>query len=148
MDSEQKSHYSLYALYFDKRKSTRSGRKVPLAISIERPNPIILHKCAEHLGYTASLETSKRHPRDPTVFGRVKVKIPLNVSKHSILIEICKVYQQVKPVVEQQFAASSASNTEKSPSSENAGKKGVGKEVAISPDGVVLMARSKKNKKT
>ena len=145
---------TVYPAYFDRARSVRNGRKVPLAAALENPNPYVLLKCTEQLGYEATFEQAKRHPRDPMTFGRIKVSVDGGASKTRLLQQICKIYEQVKPTVEEQFLNKTAPTPKSNapvvagePAADGPKKATLDKSaVAIGPGGTVLVARSKKNK--
>lgn len=144
---------ALYPVYFDRKRSVRNGRKVPMNCAVECPNPYVLLKCLEQLGYEASFEQAKRHPRDPMTFGRIKVSMASNSSsKSTLMLQVCRLYEQVKVTLDPQLLSktapkSAAETPVTEPSGESTVKKPAAKgSVAIGPGGVVLVARSKKNK--
>jgi signal recognition particle subunit SEC65 len=60
------------------KKSRQEGRKVPEADAVEDPSAIYMVTAAQKLGFDVGLEPSKRHPRDPFNFGRLRIKFKQN----------------------------------------------------------------------
>jgi signal recognition particle subunit SEC65 len=68
----------VYPVYIDLKKSRKEGRKIPAANAIEDPSAIYMVTAAQKLGFEVGLEPSKRHPRDPFNFGRLRIRFKQN----------------------------------------------------------------------
>jgi signal recognition particle subunit SEC65 len=66
----------LYPIYFDANRSTKNGRQLPLPLCIKGPSVLNLQRAAEPLGFPLAVEMDKRHPREPSVWGRLRVHLP------------------------------------------------------------------------
>lgn len=65
----------LYPLYFDAGKSLADGRKVQKQQAIQKPTIQQLSMACDLLQLEYVVEAKKRHPRDPYVFGRLRVQL-------------------------------------------------------------------------
>ena len=68
----------VYPVFIDAKKSRQEGRKIPAAYAIENPSAIYMVTAAQKLGFDVGLEASKRHPRDPFNFGRLRIRFKQN----------------------------------------------------------------------
>lgn len=68
--------YILYPIYFDSNRTLKEGRRVPKEFTTVQPTALDLYKAASNLGYLSHLEANKKHPKEPGVFGRVRIQPP------------------------------------------------------------------------
>lgn len=89
----------IYPLYLDVSKSFKKERRVPKSIAVKEPAAIYIAESIKVLKLNGALEVQKRHPKDPLVFGRVKVELKVNGvfvhpfirTKKQLMVEICRV---------------------------------------------------------
>lgn len=65
--------FCIYPIHVDSTLSIAKGRKYPAAMCIPRPSFAELCSALTQLDIEHEKSPSKRHPRDPFVFGRVHV---------------------------------------------------------------------------
>lgn len=70
---EVKGFQVLYPCYFDKRRSHREGRRVPLELAVENPLAKTVADAVRSLGLLCIFEGEKTHPQDFGNPGRVRV---------------------------------------------------------------------------
>ncbi|KAJ3197089.1 vacuolar protein sorting-associated protein 1 [Irineochytrium annulatum] len=94
----------VYPVYLDAGKSYSQGRKVGKQLAVPEPSIVYMGECCRRLGLSAVVEGSKRHPRDPLTFGRMKVQLkgengrPLRAelgNRMLLLAAIAKMYPEV-----------------------------------------------------
>ncbi|KAM0679407.1 hypothetical protein BDAP_000274 [Binucleata daphniae] len=67
------THFTFYPIYIDASKSHNKGRKFPMQICLETPKFEELNEAFKRMEINVIPEPSKRHPKDPFLFGRFKV---------------------------------------------------------------------------
>ncbi|QLQ81816.1 hypothetical protein HG537_0G00700 [Torulaspora globosa] len=70
---EVKGFQVLYPCYFDKRRSHREGRRVPVELAVENPLAKTVADAVRSLGLLCIFEGEKTHPQDFGNPGRVRV---------------------------------------------------------------------------
>ncbi|KAI8915756.1 signal recognition particle, SRP19 subunit [Gorgonomyces haynaldii] len=90
-DQPQTQEIMVYPVYIDKTKSFRQGRKLNQELCVEEPSIVYMAEAAKRLGYGVQFEPQKRHPRDPLVFGRLKI-VKAGKSKKQVMKEIAFAY--------------------------------------------------------
>ncbi|CAL9737405.1 signal recognition particle subunit Sec65p [Monosporozyma servazzii] len=63
----------IYPCYFDKNRSHKEGRRVPLSLAVENPLAITISDAVRGLGLATVYESDKMHPQDFGNPGRVRV---------------------------------------------------------------------------
>lgn len=141
----------MYPVYISAAHSVSSGRRVPKSAAYENPTAVGIEVCAKALGWECVIDAGKRHPRTPLSFGRVKIcmqSIGERASKQEILRRICEKYPLIKDSLPKENGIAAASNSAKQTDADNL--KAVSKPAVAAvkgPGGVVLVAKTKKNKK-
>ena len=69
----QDGHFCIYPIYMDAQRTLACGRKYPMSECVARPGLSEIIHALQRLGIDHSVDTTKRHPRDPFVYGRVHV---------------------------------------------------------------------------
>lgn len=90
----------IWPVYLDSSKSVAQGRRVPKSQAHEHPHFFIIAHILQSLNLDAVIEQGKRHPRDPFLYGRIRVKLDKShavaSSKKSLLRHISSNYSAVK----------------------------------------------------
>ncbi|KAJ3130539.1 signal recognition particle subunit [Nowakowskiella sp. JEL0407] len=104
---QMKTWVCVYPVYIDSTKTMSEGRRVPKDIGISEPVIMFMAEAVRTLQLNCIAEMSKRHPRDPFTFGRLRVQIkfdseagdaagqavrPNITSKKELLLAICRNY--------------------------------------------------------
>ncbi|KAG4306317.1 hypothetical protein PORY_000305 [Pneumocystis oryctolagi] len=63
----------IYPIYFDSKRSIKTGRKVPINMAIIDPLAKTIADGAKALGFSCVFEPDKTHPKDWTNPGRVRI---------------------------------------------------------------------------
>ncbi|KAM0676157.1 signal recognition particle 19kDa [Gurleya vavrai] len=96
------THYTIYPIYLDSSRSYKKGRKYPLIACADKPKIEEIINAFKIMEIQIMIEPSKRHPKDPFIFGRIKV--PKQYSKKSVLMglkdEIEKFRRDIKVQLE------------------------------------------------
>lgn len=71
-----KSWKVLYPVYFDKQRTVKHGRRVPVEFAVDNPLAVTLADACRSLGFEPALELTKTHPKDWANPGRVRVNYP------------------------------------------------------------------------
>ena len=79
----------LYPLYFDKGKTVRQGRRVPVEFAVDNPLAVTLADACRALGFEPALELTKTHPKDWANPGRVRIDLA-GRSKRELYGQIAK----------------------------------------------------------
>ena len=66
--------FAIYPIYLDSKRKLSKGRKYPLSLCIPNPNIAEIAAALKIMEIEHQIEPTKRHPCDPFIFGRVKVK--------------------------------------------------------------------------
>lgn len=120
-----------YPIYFDSTRTTYQGRRVSKESGASQPTANDLLQAAQQLGFNCYMESMKRHPKEPFVLGRIRVKPPNDsVSKKELMKKLC----QILPPITQ-------ANKLKKPNIADQQKK---KPVQSQAPGPQLMVRKKK----
>ena len=100
----------------------------------------------------SNVDLGRRHPRDPSIWGRVKVAVPppaadgQRMRKADLLARVSQVYAEAEQLIKAEAVAVSAPIASKCAAVANADKK-ASKAVAVGPGGTILVARSSKKSK-
>ena len=96
-DPEIRQWHVLYPIYFDRDRTLEQGRRVSKDLCIAQPTLHDLAQGAKQCGYRVHIEASKRHPKEPFVFGRIRVASSDGSSFHKKLVlrEIGRVLPQI-----------------------------------------------------
>lgn len=98
----------LYPIYIDSTRSAANGRILPKEKCPSQPNGAVMAECCQRLGVPPVFESRRRHPRDPFVYGRIRVKLfsdlgdkktaiyPRFPNKRKLLAAICEIYSSVE----------------------------------------------------
>lgn len=70
---EVKKFQVLYPCYFDKNRSHKEGRRVPVELAVENPLAKTISDAVRHLGLLSIFEGDKCHPQDFGNPGRIRV---------------------------------------------------------------------------
>ncbi|MCD6458657.1 MAG: signal recognition particle subunit SRP19/SEC65 family protein [Thermoproteales archaeon] len=62
MKKSDKRFVVLWTVYFDKNKSRRYGRKLPISLSVEKPSLKDLEAALKSLKYNYAIEETKKYP--------------------------------------------------------------------------------------
>lgn len=81
-----KSLQLLYPCYFDKNRSHKEGRRVPLSLAVENPLAVDIAEACSALFLKAVYEPEKSHPQDFGNPGRVRVAIKHQGKPESIMV--------------------------------------------------------------
>lgn len=65
----------IYPVYIDRARSTNKGRLVGKEFCVDEPVAPVMAECCHRLGLSTVFEGDKRHPKDPLVFGRIRIKL-------------------------------------------------------------------------
>lgn len=68
----------IYPCYFDKNRSHKEGRRVPLELAVENPLAKTISDAVHNLGLVSIFESDKMHPQDFGNPGRVRVFLKEN----------------------------------------------------------------------
>ncbi|TPX48478.1 hypothetical protein SeMB42_g02974 [Synchytrium endobioticum] len=105
-----KSWICCYPIYIDADKSVQEGRRIPKPLAVKEPNIFAMVEAVRRLGLSAVLEGDKRHPRDPLVFGRLRVQLrapdgqschPAISTKRQLLCEVSKLVPEMITLIKQ-----------------------------------------------
>lgn len=66
--------FTIYPIYLDSTRKLSKGRKYPLNLCIEKPTHDEICMGLKSLEIEFQSEPLKRHPNEPFVYGRIKVK--------------------------------------------------------------------------
>jgi signal recognition particle subunit SRP19 len=89
MGYRQDNKYIIYPIYFDANVSRKNGRRVPLNLSVEKPDLSDILKTAKNLGFHPEIENDSSHPlRHWKSEGRIL--IDKKKSKQSMILQISK----------------------------------------------------------
>lgn len=120
-----------YPIYFDNTRTSCQGRRVSKEKGVPQPTANDILQAAQHLGLNCYMESMKRHPKEPFVFGRVRIQLPDDcISKKKLLMNLCNVLPQI--VQENKLKKSNATDSQKK------------KPANIQSSGSQLMVRKKK----
>lgn len=86
----------IYPVYFDKSKSVKEGRRVPLEYAVANPLAVLISDACQSLGFEHALEITKTHPKDWANPGRVRVNLAKGSGKTQIYAQIAK-YLKANP---------------------------------------------------
>ncbi|TPX30642.1 hypothetical protein SmJEL517_g05838 [Synchytrium microbalum] len=70
-----KSWHCIYPVYIDADKTVAQGRRIAKHLGCKEPHIFAMAEAVRRLNLSAVLEGDKRHPRDPFVFGRLRVQL-------------------------------------------------------------------------
>jgi signal recognition particle subunit SRP19 len=84
-----------YPIYFDSTRKSCQGRRVPKAIGVPQPTAVDIHQAAQQLSLACHIESEKRHPKEPFVYGRVRIQLPENTTKDQLLRKLCQVLPDI-----------------------------------------------------
>ena len=89
MGYREDDKYIIYPLYFDSSISRKSGRRVPIKLSVEKPSISNISIAAKNLGFQPILEKDCSHPKRSWK-NEGRILIVKEDSKQSMILQIAK----------------------------------------------------------
>ncbi|KAF7682966.1 Signal recognition particle SEC65 subunit [Astathelohania contejeani] len=90
----EENYFYLYPIFLDSTRKRAQGRKYPLGQCIPNPTFNEINTAIVHLNIECVAEPAKRHPREPLVWGRFKIKKMYD--KQYIINGICHTITEVR----------------------------------------------------
>ncbi|MFW6153356.1 MAG: signal recognition particle subunit SRP19 [Halobacteriota archaeon] len=87
----------LWTAYFDKHRTRREGRRVPLDLAVDEPTVDEIAQAVQQVGYDAVIEREVAYPREPyRARGRVIVRGADEEAKNDVVQAVGAYLQAIR----------------------------------------------------